>query len=230
MSKLALAGGTLAFWLGSSTRSAGFVYFLHQTALLIYYESVMKNLFQNVKEYIRDHKKEFTLGVSVVVIIAFIFFGLALYSYNTAQPKIVYEPARACDLLTLDEAKSFLGDKTINGVSSNPVQAQNLTVSKCSYSDGLPDTSNAVVAAVIVRSGINDAGIQQNKTEFVAGKPTAGMQDVSGIGDKAYYNPSNGQLNVLKDSTWVIVSYGPASSPQSSSLDKVIEVARKVLN
>lgn len=190
----------------------------------------MKKYFYRVKEYILEHKKEFTIGTTVVVIIAFILFGLALYSYNTAQPKIIYEPARACDLLTLDEAKSLLGDQTINGVATNPVQAGNLTISKCGYSDGLPDTENAVVAAVVVRSGINDAGIEQNKTDFATGKPATGVQDVKGVGDDAYFNAATGQLNILKESTWVIVSYGAGSSPADNSVDKDIELAKKVLN
>ncbi|MDB5179439.1 MAG: hypothetical protein JWN12_71 [Candidatus Saccharibacteria bacterium] len=190
----------------------------------------MKEYFQKAKTYVVDHKKEFILGGSIIAAIAIILLILALYSYNTRQPSIVYEPANACALLTMDEAKTLLGDKTINGVSQTPVQQGNLTVSKCSYSDGLPDTANAVVAAIVVRSGINDAGILQNKNEFVAGKPSAGIQDVTGVGDSAYFNAGLGQLNVLKDSTWILVSYGSGASPQSNSLDDTVKLAKLVLN
>lgn len=190
----------------------------------------MKEYFRKSKAYVLDHKKEFITGVSVGAAIAVVLLLLALYSYNTRQPSIVYEPANACDLLTMTEAKSLLGDKTINGVNQTPVQSGDLTISKCSYSDGLPDTANAVVAAIVVRSGINDAGILQNKKEFVAGKPSAGIQDVTGIGDSAYFNAGLGQLNVLKDSTWILVSYGSGASPQGNSLEDTETLAKLVLN
>ncbi|HEY8885959.1 MAG TPA: hypothetical protein VIM31_00450 [Candidatus Microsaccharimonas sp.] len=190
----------------------------------------MKEYFQKAKEYVIDHKKEFIIGGSIAGAVIIILFLLALYSYNHRQPSIVYEPANACDLLTLDEAKTLLGDKTINGVVTTPVQQGNLTISKCSYSDGLSDTANAVVAAIIVRSGVNDAGILQNKNEFVAGKPSAGVEDVTGVGDSAYFNTGLGQLNVLKDSTWILVSYGSGASPQGNSLDDTVKLAKLVLN
>jgi hypothetical protein len=190
----------------------------------------MKENFQKAKAYVEDHKKEFTIGVSVVIAILIVILGLALYSYNTRQPSIVFEPANACDLLTLDEAKTLLGDSTINGVVQTPVQSGNVTVSKCGYSDGLADTANAVVAAIIVRSGINDAGIASNKAQFVAGKPSAGVQDVSGIGDSAYFNAGLGQLNVLKDSTWIILSYGSGADPQANTLEDTEKLAKLVLN
>jgi hypothetical protein len=190
----------------------------------------MKEYFQKAKAYVLDHKKECITGASVVAAIAIILLSLALYSYNTRQPRIVYEPANACNLLTMAEAKTLLGDKTINGVNQTPVQSGNLTVSKCGYSDGLPDTANAVVAAIVVRSGINDAGILQNKKEFVAGKPSAGIQEVTGVGDSAYFNAGLGQLNVLKDSTWILVSYGSGASSQGNSLDDTVRLAKLVLN
>jgi hypothetical protein len=190
----------------------------------------MREYFQKAKEYVVDHKKQFIIGGSIVFVVAIGLLLLALYSYNTRQPSIVYEPANACALLTLNEAKTLLGDKTINGVNQTPVQSGDLTLSKCGYSDGLPDVSNAVVAAIIVRSGINDAGIALNKAQFTAGKPSAGIQDVAGIGDSAYFNVGLGQLNILKDSTWIIVSYGSGSAPQGNSLADTEKLAKLVLN
>jgi hypothetical protein len=190
----------------------------------------MNKQFQTMKTYIQNHKTEFTVGGSVVVVIAVIFLILGLYSHNHQQVKIIYEPANACDLLTLAEAKTLLGDKTINGVHTTPIQKGNLTVSQCGYSDGLPDTAHAMVAAVVVRSGINDAGIAQNKAEFVAGKPSAGVEDVAGVGDMAYFNTGLGQLNILKDTTWLILSYGQNADPQGNSLDDAVKLAKLVLN
>ncbi|MDB5160335.1 MAG: hypothetical protein JWO99_598 [Candidatus Saccharibacteria bacterium] len=189
----------------------------------------MKNYFLTAKEYVADHKKQFVTWGSVVVGIAIIVVGLALFSYNTPkQPAVVYEPATACELLTLNEAKTFLGDKTINGVVTAPTQTGNVADSKCSYSDGKADTANAVVIALIVRSGINDQGIAANKDGFATGESATGIQTVSDLGDAAFYNPANGQLNVLKESTWIILSYGPGADSSNNSLDDTVKVAKKL--
>ena len=193
-------------------------------------ELIMKTYFQTAQTYILEHKKEFTTGGIVVLAIALIFFGLALYSYNTSQPKIVYEPARACDLLTLDEAKEFLGGATINGVASNPEQTGAITTSRCGYSDGNIDPATARVAAIVVRTGINDAGIELNKAQFASGMPTENVEVIKDLGESAYFNTELGQLNVLKGSTWVIMSYGLGASPASNKLEDVVKLADKVLN
>lgn len=190
----------------------------------------MKELFQKAKTYVLDHKKDFTIGSIVVIVIGIIFLGLALYSYNHQQVKIIYEPANACDLLTIDEAKTLLGDSTINGVNQTPVQQGAVTVSKCSYSDGLIDTANADVAAIVVRSGINDAGIELNKAQFISGKPSVGIQEINDIGDSAYFNAGLGQLNIIKDSTWIIVSFGSGANPQANSLEDTVKLAQLVLS
>jgi hypothetical protein len=190
----------------------------------------MEELFQKAKSFVRDHKKQFSIGVPIVVVILVSLLIWSLYAYNHQQPKIVYEPANACDLMTMAEAKTLLGDKTINGVNITPEQQGDITISKCSYSDGLPDVSNAVVAAIIVRSGINDPGIALNKAQFISGKPSSHVQDVSGLGDIAYFNQINGQLNVLKDSTWIVVSYGSGSDSTTNTVDNDTKLAKLALN
>ena len=191
----------------------------------------MKKYYQTVKTYISEHKKEFIRGAVVVLAIAVVLFGLALYSYNNSgQPKLVYEPANACDLLTLDEAKEFLGDATIKGIEKTPVQTGAITTSQCGYSDGKIDVDNAIVIALNVRSGINDAGIELNKAQFESGIPTENVELVQNVGDKAYFNTKLGQLNVLKDSTWVLVSYGPGADPQANKLEDAVKLADKIFS
>ena len=189
----------------------------------------MKKYLLIAKDYILTNKKQFIIGGSIVLAVAIFLFSLALYSYNTAAPRIMYEPARACDLLTIDEAKELLGESTINTVSTQPEQSGAITISKCGYSDGLVDTDNAVVAAIIVRSGINDGGIELNKAQFESGKPLTDIEIVSGVGDSAYFNQSLGQLNILKQSTWIVISYGAAANPTANTLEDAIKLANKVL-
>ena len=190
----------------------------------------MNTYFQRAKEYVVDHKKEFITGSSVAGAIAIIFLGLALYSYNTSQPKIEYEPAVACNLLTLDEAKTLLGDATINAIAENPAQTGSITTSSCGYSDGKIDTANAIAIGIKVRTGINDKGIELNKTQFKNGTPTEDVEIVKDVGDSAYFNKANGQFSVLKDSTWVIISYGPAADAAANTVDDAVKLAKLVLN
>ncbi len=53
---------------------------------------------------------------------------------------------------------------------------------------------------------------------FGPSKP-AGVQDVSNVGDKAYWNPSFGQLNVLKNGNWYILSNGTLDKSKSTQAD-----------
>jgi len=191
----------------------------------------MEKYYQSAKTYILDHKKEFIRGGAIALGIAIIILGLALYSYNNpGQPKLVYEPANACDLLTLDEAKTFLGESTINGVNKTPVQTGVITTSQCGYSDGKVDVENAMVIALNVRTGINDAGIELNKAQFESGIPTENVEILSNIGDQAYFNTKLGQLNVLKQSTWVLISYGPGADPQANKLEDAVKLADKIFS
>ena len=189
----------------------------------------MTTFLQTFKDYVLEHKKEFIRGGVIILSIAVILLGLALYSYNTSKPKIVYEPAVACNLLTLDEAKEFLGDATINGVKGELTQVGDVVTSRCGYSDGKADTANAVVIAIAVRSGINDKGIEQNKTQFNNGMPTSNVEIIKDVGDSAYFNKTTGQLNILKQSTWVLLSYGPGASSASNTIEDAVKLADKVL-
>lgn len=148
---------------------------------------------------------------------------------QSGPPKIVYQPANACDLLTLNEAKQFLGDKALASSSSNPVVSKNTASSKCGYSDSNPDVNSMIVAAIVVRSGINDQGVTQNKIDFANSIPSKNVKTINDLGDKAYFNESLGQLNILRGREWIILSYGVGSTPELNTADKAIELAHKVI-
>ena len=176
------------------------------------------------------HKKEIIIGAIVATVIIAAVIGIVILVRNSGTPKIVYQPAKACELLTLAEAQELLGDKTLSTSATTPVQAVNTATSKCGYTDGNPDVNNAIVAAIVVRSGINDAGVRQNKTDFVNGKPIKNVETVKDLGDNAYFNEELGQLNVLSGNNWIILSYGLGSTPEANTLDEEVALARKVIN
>lgn len=166
--------------------------------------------------------------VSAIIFIAIIIAVVALLT-QLNRPNIVYQPAKACDLLTATEATELLGPKTIPSNSSDVVISDDTGVSKCGYTDGNTDINSMIVAAIIVRSAINDNGVQQNKTEFAAGTPKTNVEAIKGIGDRAYFNQVSGQLNVLDDKNWIVISYGVGNSPETNTVEKAVELARKVV-
>lgn len=183
---------------------------------------------ETTKEYIKKYKIEFIIGL-VVVILAIAAIITVTIIARSSVPKIVYQPANACDLLTIAKAKELLGDNTVASGAKDPLVSGNTATSRCGYTDGNPDTQNMIVAAITVRSGIDDKGVQQNKTEFTNGKPTQAVEDVSDLGDGAYFNQQNGQLNVLNGRDWIIFSYGPGSAPESNTVEQAVQLAQKVV-
>ena len=194
---------------------------------LLCYEQFMnlKKYIHTTKTYVAARSEQF-IGIGVVAGLAAIV-GIVVLIVQLGGPRIVYQPIKACDLLTPARAQSVLGEK-INGVDSNePKISGDIATSKCAYSDLNADVMK--VAAVAIRSGINDEGVAQNTSDFKTAKAQAGNTTVTGFGDGAFFNPRSGQLNVLKDHKWIIVSYGLGSSPQTNSLEEVSALARKVL-
>ncbi len=195
--------------------------------LLLYYVQVMKQYIQTMKEYIVQ-KNETFIGAGVVLVLVGIVAAIALV-VDGAGPNVVYQPAKACELLTPTEAQDLLGDRVINVEKNEPIITENTATSKCSYTDHNADASKMMVAAVAVRTGINDEGVLQNKSDFAQARSSSAGEDVKGVGESAYFNPELGQLNVLDGNDWVILSYGIGEAPEANTVEKAIELARKVI-
>ena len=176
-----------------------------------------------------SYKKELIIGAAVVLAVLVIVGAIALFIYNST-PKVVYQPAIACDTFTVAEAKEVLGDGTLSTNNNEPVVSGNTATSRCGYTDGNSNTDSMLVAAIIVRSGINDTGVQQNKTEFANGTPAQAVEIIKDLGDSAYFNQTNGQLNILKGRNWFILSNGLGSAPEANNVEDAVKLAQAVLN
>jgi hypothetical protein len=189
----------------------------------------MNHHIQSTKAYITTHKKELAFGTAAVLGVVVLITAITLFVRSNA-PKVVYQPANACDLLTLTEAQEMLGGRTLASNVNTPILSNDTATSRCGYTDGNPDTNNMIVAAIIVRSGVNDKGVQKNKTEFAAGKPSQHVETVKDLGNSAYFNQKLGQLNILDGREWIILSYGVGSAPETNAVDKAVELARMVVH
>ncbi len=181
------------------------------------------------KKYITERSEVF-VGVGVVAVLAAVV-GIVVLIVNLNGPNIVYQPSKACDLFTPAEAQSLLGDRVISvDTTKEPQISGSVATSKCSYTNETADATNIIVAAVAVRSGINDEGVIKNSDDFAAAKANNSSGSIQGIGESAYFNQSVGQLNVLDKKNWIIISYGYGASPESNTPEKAVELARLVLD
>lgn len=189
----------------------------------------MNQYIKTAKKFISIHKKELTIVAAAAIGLLAVVVLITLVT-RSAAPNVVYQPVEACKLFTSIEANKLLRVTAIESTNSQPVITKDTAVSKCGYTDGNTEVNAMKVAAVIVRSGINDAGVLQNQSEFASGKTGDLIEAVKGVGDSAYFNKGNGQLSVLDGRNWIIISYGVGSAPQNNSKDDAVELASIVVS
>ena len=149
---------------------------------------------------------------------------------TTTQPSIS-KPKQACLVFSLNDAKQVLGDSVTGGETGASASSDDLEVSTCSYTQSAGagiNSSAAKSASLLVRAPRTAEGVASNQTQFGRLKPT-GVQDVSGYGDLAYWSPDYGQLNILKNNTWYVVSYGPIT-PSARTLEQTKQLADILIN
>lgn len=177
-------------------------------------------------------------GVLVIAAIAGIIIAMASSRNHNDKNKATNTPAtadhstafpqkKACSIFTLADAKQVLGGSAKGG--DNPIMdsaSSDLEASVCNYSQD--SGSNAPVSAgksasLLVRAPKTGAGTTSNQNQFGYLKP-ADSQPVAGYGDNAYWDPQYGQLNILKNNTWYILSNGPVT-PSVRTLDQAKQLA-----
>jgi len=135
----------------------------------------MNHYIQTAVNYVTTHKKEFITGATVALGVSVV---VALFIYNN-PPVVVYKPTNACAMLTPVKAEQLLGEKVYSVETKGSIVSGNIATSKCSYSDRNHDASKVLVAAILVRSGVNDKGVQQNKADFATRRPSVGVEAVA---------------------------------------------------
>jgi hypothetical protein len=131
-----------------------------------------------------------------------------------------FREVQACDLFTVDDAKKIIGDNATRQEAGDKAAMSTLdvTLSLCMYAD--PELTH--FASVTVRAPLTDAGAASNDTAFTGARP-AGATDVSGYGDKAYFDPTLGQLSVLSHRTYLIFDNGDGSGNTLADAQKVAD-------
>lgn len=126
-----------------------------------------------------------------------------------------------CEVLSQKIADEQLGGASQKAAASTPtVHSEDLTVSNCIYSKGLAGVG------LLARSAKTTVGAMSNKDQFRDGRPD-GVQNVDGIGDAAYFEPTTKQLNILVGNNWyILTTYKEKLS--DTTLEETVELAKKL--
>ncbi|MEO7944005.1 MAG: hypothetical protein ABIR34_11435 [Marmoricola sp.] len=135
----------------------------------------------------------------------------------------------ACEVLTQEVAKSLLG-----GVSdeSSPVRDTgnaDVRVSTCVRTTPVADLHKAQSVSLLMRVAKSETGATSNEAVFGPGSLPKRGQDVSGYGEKAFWNPDLGQLNILNEGNWYVLASGPID-PKKHTLTETEKLADAILD
>lgn len=173
-------------------------------------------------------KKPFLIaGIAASILL----LGVIVYAVYTNQTResgtsgasnsSAFINVNACEVLTQKIADEQLGGSSQKAAASTPtVHSEDLTVSNCIYSKGLTGTG------LLARSAKTTVGAVSNKDQFRDGRPD-GVQNVDGIGDAAYFEPTTKQLNILVGNNWyILTTYKEKLS--DTTLEETVELAKKL--
>lgn len=160
--------------------------------------------------------------IIVIVVAVIIIVGISMYmlvgsnkpantsedATTTSGTSTQSSPVAACDILTEPIAKAAIGDNLSDTPpASGSSSSDDLSVTNCTYTTKADASTTPIKisgVSLLVRSGLTAAGITSNKQAFTSNRPND-AQDITNIGNQAFYSPKYRQLNVLKGNNWYIL-------------------------
>jgi hypothetical protein len=177
---------------------------------------------------------EIVFAVLVVVLIALTaFYYIDNKNNSKSSTTAKTDP---CAFFTLEDAKSILGNNSQEGgvAPLSPPSANDFSTITCVYTQKLDPKGKASSAqtpksvSVVARSPKTDLGKTLVQFIFTGGKPKE-AQTVSGYSEKAYWDPTMGALNILKNGKWITLSNGVTAPASSRTLDDAKKLANIVI-
>lgn len=129
------------------------------------------------------------------------------------------QTAKACDVLTEAVAKDVLGSVGQESPATPDVDSPDIRVSTCIRVNSASGVSSTRSVSLLMRVAKSQMGAESNEAVFAAGTLPAEAQDVSGYGEKAFWNPTVGQLNILNEGNWYILTAGPLDTTKGKLAD-----------
>lgn len=129
----------------------------------------------------------------------------------------------ACDYLSAEEASDAVGEPLTGSsmINDNPANSTN-----CVYGNDGTTLDDIVSAGVTTVGGYTEDTIEA-AFEASTQQYQSGVEQVSGLGDAAFYAPGLMQLNVREGTDWFIVYAGTQNQSDRDAIDKI---ARTVLS
>lgn len=126
-----------------------------------------------------------------------------------------------CDILTPALAAKLIGE----GAETQPksdTKSDEIHISNCVY------TTSDETVRLLARLPLGNEGIEANTAMFGPNKPN-NVVNVSEYGDQAYWSAEFGQLHILKNNTWYILTVG-SLEPQRRTLVQARNYADLVID
>lgn len=133
----------------------------------------------------------------------------------------------ACRFLTKEKAAELLGTSATLGQEPSPSNSDDLKVTNCVYNNNAGNFKDIVSVSMLVRSPLTKTGAESNAETF-ADASIVGDAAVNGYGEKAMWNTTTGQLNILKDKSWIIITFGKVQA-NTRTLDDAKKAADLLL-
>lgn len=141
-----------------------------------------------------------------------------------ASTSIKYGAIDACSVLDVNIAEKILGVVPEKAEQPPSTKSGDVNVSSCSYATPaftIEEVEAMRVATVVVRAPLSSEGADANQAPFDS-RPV-GSVNVKDYGSSAYWDPSHGQLNVLEEGAWYLLSVGT-----TRALERTIEDAKSM--
>lgn len=134
--------------------------------------------------------------------------------------------ADACDVLSQDTAEAILGGASKRAdTAAASATSDDIAVTTCSYSRVVSDGAATTSVTLLARVAKSANGSVSNRSQFDV--YPADAQSVDGVGQAAYWKAQYGQLNILQNDNWYILSIGSAD-PATRTLDTTLQASRLI--
>lgn len=145
----------------------------------------------------------------------------------------------ACDVFTIEIAKKYLGGNARLGdtvASNKSTDGEHLVTSSCLYDAGEDSLKSLNIQLNTAKSITGEEWNRDNfnnspkKAAEASGSQVPELTQISGVGEKAYWNPQLGQLQVLLENGKYWLSIQGSIRDTQAEIDQHKSMAQEIIN
>jgi hypothetical protein len=138
---------------------------------------------------------------------------------SVAETRYPTQHRLACDILTKRIAKELLGSVGDESRQVPGTGGSGVKIGSCVRTSDLADLRRSGAVSLVMRVARNSDGAQANADAFAPSALPRSARKVDGYGEKAFWNSSLGQLNILNDGNWYVLASGPIDPKRHTLAD-----------